>query len=110
MKFPQSFLNAIKMTMTNLSARVIINGDLSPRFPVNNGGRQGDPLFPLIYVIALEGLTALIKADTLFKGITSPNPEVIVTNVAPITVITTSNNRASGKANPLSFLLNLFFI
>ena len=80
MKFPQSFLNAIKMTMTNLSARVIINGDLSPRFPVDNGGRQGDPLFPLIYVIALEGLTALIKADTLFKGITSPNPEVLVTN------------------------------
>jgi hypothetical protein len=46
MKFPQSFLNAIKMTMTNLSARVIINGDLSPRFPVNNGGRQGDLFFP----------------------------------------------------------------
>jgi Reverse transcriptase (RNA-dependent DNA polymerase). len=85
MKFPQSFLNAIKMTMTNLSARVIINGDLSPRFPVDNGGRQGDPLFPLIYVIALEGLTALIKADTLFKGITSPNPEVLVTNAGQLT-------------------------
>ena len=29
---------------------VIVNGDPSPEFEVNNGGKQGDPLFPLIII------------------------------------------------------------
>ena len=47
--------------MMNQSGRVIVNGDLIDKFRVNNGGKQGDPLFPYIYILALEGLTAQLE-------------------------------------------------
>ena len=62
MEFPHTFINAIKTLMTKQTGRVIVNGDLSPPFPVNNGGKQGDPLFPLIYITANEALAALLTS------------------------------------------------
>ena len=52
--FPESFIGLIEMLMKNQTGRVIVNGDLSPEFNVNNGGKQGDPLFPLMHIIALQ--------------------------------------------------------
>ena len=65
MDFPDNFCNLIRVLMANQDGRVLVNGDLSPYFKVENGGKQGDPLFPLIYIIALEGLSALFEADLL---------------------------------------------
>ena len=72
MDFPESFIEAIKTLMRDQKGRVIINNDLSPLFEVNNGGKQGDPLFPLIYIIANEVLAALLETHpetkTCFSG------------------------------------------
>jgi hypothetical protein len=45
MQFPTCFLDAIEMTMYNQKGKVIVNQDLSPEFPVDNGGKQGDGSF-----------------------------------------------------------------
>ena len=39
-----------------------MNGDLTERFPFDNGGKQGDPLFPLVYVTVVEALFATLEA------------------------------------------------
>ena len=70
--FPSPLLNAIKMMMKDQSGRVIVNNDLTHKFKVMNGGKQGDPLFPLIYIAALEGLYALIDTHPSFQGIKIP--------------------------------------
>ena len=75
MNFPPNFIGVIKTLMANQTGRVLVNGDLSPEFQVNNGGKQGDPLFPLIYIIALEGMIALLETDQNYKGITPPSSD-----------------------------------
>ena len=76
---PPSLLNLIQMMMNSQSGRVIVNNDLSPLFPVDNGGKQGDPLFPLIYIAALEGLYALMDHDSSYKGVKIPNSDTYLT-------------------------------
>jgi exonuclease III len=71
--FPPSLLNAIKMMMTDQTGRVIVNNDLTWKFNVLNGGKQGDPLFPLVYIAALEGLYALMDTHPDFQGIKIPS-------------------------------------
>ena len=75
LNFPNSILNAISMMMKDQYGRVIVNNDLTHKFPVNNGGKQGDPLFPLIYIAAMEGLYALLDNNPGIKGIKVPCPE-----------------------------------
>ena len=48
MNFPSLFLKALELSFKDQTGRVIVNGDLTERFPVDNGGKQGDPLFPLV--------------------------------------------------------------
>ena len=67
--------------MQNQSGQVIVNNDPSPPFPINNGGKQGDPLFPLLYVIAIEGLTALLKQSPEYTGIHTPDQSAIIRSV-----------------------------
>ena len=75
MNFPANLINIIKTTMTNQKGKVIVNGDLTVTININNGGKQGDPLFPLIYISAMEGLYALLDTNPLYKGIRTPSPE-----------------------------------
>ena len=60
--------------MVDQTGQVIINGDLSENFEINNGGKQGDPLFPLIFVIACEGLFAMLEEHPDFSGMVTPDP------------------------------------
>ena len=72
MNFPQNFIDLVATLMNEQKGRVLVNGDLSPEFEVNNGGKQGDPLFPLIYIIALEGMVSLLEQDPTYTGIKPP--------------------------------------
>ena len=71
--FPPVLCKAIKILMTSQKGRVIVNGDLTDIFEVANGGKQGDPLFPLIFIAALEGLYALLETSPDYRGILTPD-------------------------------------
>jgi exonuclease III len=73
LKFPPAFVDIIEMLMHNQTGRVLVNGDLSPTFTVDNGGKQGDPLFPMIYILALEGFNAMMEAHPGYSGVTAPD-------------------------------------
>ncbi|XP_058760864.1 uncharacterized protein LOC131634228 [Vicia villosa] len=40
---------------------VLVNGSATKEFKVTKGLRQGDPLSPFLFVLAMEGLTALVR-------------------------------------------------
>ena len=81
MRFPAILLNTISTTMKNQAGSVLVNGEASPQFQINNGGKQGDPLFPLLYVIAMEGLVALLQSHPRYMGISTPDGEEYVTSI-----------------------------
>ncbi|GKE07601.1 putative RNA-directed DNA polymerase, eukaryota, reverse transcriptase zinc-binding domain protein, partial [Tanacetum coccineum] len=53
-------------------ASILINGSPTKEFKVERGLRQGDPLFPLLFIIAVEALNVVLleaKNKDIFRGI-----------------------------------------
>lgn len=57
-----TFINLIKVLYAAPSARIRVNGELSEPVKLHRGTRQGMPLSPLLYALALELLAARIQA------------------------------------------------
>src|SRR5260363_16672 len=61
MNFHAQFIEIVGNLFVNQETYIIGNNELSRPFKVGRGVRQGDPLSPLLYVIAFEPLLAQIK-------------------------------------------------
>uniref|UniRef100_A0A2N9IBN2 Reverse transcriptase domain-containing protein n=1 Tax=Fagus sylvatica TaxID=28930 RepID=A0A2N9IBN2_FAGSY len=62
---PPKFVNWIKECITNSRFTISLNGSLVGYFPGGKGLRQGDPISPYLFVIAMEGFTRLLKRRVL---------------------------------------------
>lgn len=51
------------------NARIRVNGTLSKSFELLRGTRQGDPLSPLIFILAMEPLADKIRNNNKIQGI-----------------------------------------
>lgn len=67
--FGPSFLSWIKLLYTSPSASVLTNTHYSQYFDLHRGTRQGCPLSPLLFAIAIEPLTIAIRSNERIKGI-----------------------------------------
>lgn len=64
--------------ISNASASVLINGKPINQFTLQKGLRQGCPLSPLLFIIAVKGLAQILniaKAKGLFLGVSSANSQ-----------------------------------
>jgi hypothetical protein len=59
MGFPLRWTNWISVLLSTASSKVAINGQHSDRICHARGLRQGDPLSPLLFIIAMEVLNAM---------------------------------------------------
>lgn len=64
-----SFINWVKLLYYNPRASVLTNGKKSLSFPLFRGTRQGYPLSPVIFALALEPLAAVVRKNMNIKGI-----------------------------------------
>ena len=62
-------LNIIKVIYDKPTANIILDGEKLKAFPLKSGTRQGCPLLPLLFNIALEVLATAIRAEKEIKGI-----------------------------------------
>ena len=64
-----TYLNIIKPLHDKAPANIILNGENLKTFPLKSGTRQGCPLSPLLFNIALEVLATAIREKKEIKGI-----------------------------------------
>lgn len=63
------FVSWVKLLYTSPQASVCTNTQRSDPFPLFRGTRQGCPLSPLLFALAIEPLSIALKSDKEFKGI-----------------------------------------
>ena len=75
----RTYLNIIKAMYDKPTLNIILNGEKLKAFPLKSGTRQGCPLSPLLFNIALEVLAIAIRAGKEIKGIQLGREEVKLT-------------------------------
>uniref|UniRef100_A0A671TVY8 Reverse transcriptase domain-containing protein n=1 Tax=Sparus aurata TaxID=8175 RepID=A0A671TVY8_SPAAU len=68
--FDSNFISWVKLLYATPSASVNTNGVHSAYFPLKRGTRQGCPLSPLLFNIAIEPLAIWLRNQDEFEGIT----------------------------------------
>jgi len=71
MSFPVLWRKWIRECVCTATASVLVNGSPTEEFSLHRGLRQGDPLSPFLFLLAVEGLHSLMKAmidNHLFSG------------------------------------------
>ena len=70
--FSQNFLKWIRILYTDICSSVLVNGHVSESFNVTRSVRQGCPLSPLLYILALEPVLVKIRNDKDIQGCPIP--------------------------------------
>ena len=68
-QFWSNFIQWIKTVYSNPVSSILNNGYTSGYFSLERGVRQGDPLSPVIIIMALELLAVKIREDPKVEGI-----------------------------------------
>lgn len=67
--FGPKFTRWIQLLYQAPSARILINGKASQTFPLTRGTRQGCPLSPLLYALAVEPLATALREHPRVRGL-----------------------------------------
>ncbi|WMV25761.1 hypothetical protein MTR67_019146 [Solanum verrucosum] len=67
--FGKKWIHWIKFCISTVSYSVLINGSPAGFFKAQRGLRQGDPLSPFLFIIAMEGLNSMFKTANLYGWI-----------------------------------------
>ena len=100
--FGQNFIRYIKTLYNNISSVIINNGHLSEYFFPKRGVRQGCPLSPYLFIIAVELLALSIRQNEQIEGIKIDNDILKLSQLADDTLCYIKNIKS------LSLLMDTF--
>ncbi|KAI3800096.1 hypothetical protein L1987_35404 [Smallanthus sonchifolius] len=84
MGFPARWFSLVKGCLDSRRGSVLVNGSPSGEFPFKRGLRQGDPLSPFLFILALEALSMFMNKALnlgLLQGIRLPNNGPVVSHL-----------------------------
>lgn len=90
--FPDTFISYIKTLYKTASSCVCNYGHMSKRFLICRGVRQGDPLSPSLFVLAIEFLAEFIRSNPQIHGIKTKTKEYKISLLADDSLIFISNH------------------
>ena len=96
--FGDSFIKWFNILYNDAQSCVINNGKYSQLFPLGRGCRQGDPLSPYIFILAVEPLASAIRNAPDITGITIGRYEYKVGQYADDTFILLNGSEYSLKS------------
>src|SRR5260370_37137574 len=76
MNIPSCMIDTICSLYTNAETTVILNGEMSKRFPVTRGIYQGDPLSCLLFNLAIEPMSHLLRTTEKLTGLSIDMPNI----------------------------------
>lgn len=100
--FGPSFIKWIDLFYTNISSCIVNNGTTSKYFNVSRGVRQGDPLSPYLFIIAVEVMACKIRQDENIHGVNLGGEQVKLLQYADDT-----NGILQNKKSAKRFLENV---
>ncbi|GJX49213.1 kinase-like domain, beta-lactamase/transpeptidase-like protein [Tanacetum coccineum] len=84
MGFGSKWCNWVLNCLKSASTSILVNGSPTEEFGLECGVRQGDPLSPFLFILAAEGLNALVSEaveKVIFKGATVGADRVVVSHL-----------------------------
>ena len=89
--FGSDFIRWIKIIYNNTESTVINNGHTAGFFKLHRGIRQGCPVSPYLFIIAVEVMANAIRNDKCIKGIHVGDVEIKISQLADDTTVFVSN-------------------
>ena len=104
--FGDSLILWIKLFYTDISSSIQNNGWSSDFFTLSRGVRQGCPLSPYLFILCAEILGAVVRRNTLIRGIQISDNECKISQYADDTTLILDGTRSSIERSFV--LLNIF--
>ena len=93
--FGTSIIRWFKTLYCDISSCIINNGHLSDFFSIKRGVRQGDPLSPYLFIIAVELLSAALKNNPDIRGLQINNSSYLISQYADDSTLLLSDDEKS---------------
>lgn len=113
MNFDWKWRRWIRGCLSSAKASVLVNGAPTKEFDISRGVRQGDPLAPFLFIIAMEGLhVSLEKACELhyFRGISFSKENVSLSHLMYADDVTFVGEWSEMNIVNLNRILRCFFL
>ncbi|KAF5808150.1 putative RNA-directed DNA polymerase [Helianthus annuus] len=113
MKFPLLYRRWVMATVINARASVLVNGSPTQEFACGRGLRQGDPLSPFLFIIAMEALTGVMKKACnigLYEGIRFVNNGEVLSHFLYADDVIFVGNWEGASVHNLRRILRCFFL
>lgn len=68
-RFDRRFIAWVQVLYSAPVSAIQEEGRISPSFSLHKGTRQGCPLSPLLFALAIEPMAAFIRSDNLIQGL-----------------------------------------